>query len=379
MFEVDNVSCSRKLCIFTNSNCNLRCTYCYENKTEESSFDFDNIKHQLDIILKEPTEHGTLIKLHGGEPFLVFKQIQDLCEFLWQHNYPEKYIIHTTTNGTLIRGTIQKWLQANKHRFSIKLSIDGKKESHNRNRPGSFDKIDFAFFLRNWPNIVIKMTISPTSIMNFSENVIFLHELGFKNIQPSFAEMVKWQEKGIGRIFFKEMNKLSSYYLEHPEIKPCTFFKVPFENIFINKENSHPCTIGTKKAYDLNTGKKYPCHLFFESVCGKKKSEELSSIDFSKKELLTNHLCSKCPFSKICRTCYAANYIVRGDVAARDEWLCLFNRCRYRAVAQYEFNLATQKIFSEKNDIEKKHTYRKIQAIKVLFPFFERIEKDPKW
>ena len=362
MFVVDNVSCSRKLCIFTNSNCNLRCSYCYENKTEESSFDFDNIKHQLDNLLKEKTEHGTLIKLHGGEPFLVFKQIQDLCEFLWQHNYPENYIIHTTTNGTLIHGNIQKWLQANKHRFSLKLSIDGKRESHNRNRPGSFEKIDFAFFLNNWP-----------------ENVIFLHELGFKNIQPSFAEMVKWPESGMGKIFFEEMKKLSSYYFEHPDIQPCTFFKVPFENIFLNKEKCHPCTIGSKNAYDLNTGKKYPCHLFFESVCGKKKSEELLNMDLSKKEMLINNLCMKCPFMKMCRTCYAANYIVRGDVSARDEWLCLFNRCRYRAVAQYEFNLATQDVFSEKTEIEKMQTYKKIKAIRTLIPFFEEIENDSKW
>lgn len=379
MFEVDNVSCSRKLCIFTNSNCNLRCTYCYENKTETSSFDFEDIKLQLDILLKKTTEHGTLIKLHGGEPFLAFDQIKDLCEFLWKHDYPEKYIIHTTTNGTLIHDGIQEWLHVNKHRFSIKLSIDGKKESHNRNRPGSFDKIDFAFFLKNWPDIVVKMTISPLSIIDFAENVIFLHELGFKNIQPSFAEMVKWPESGMGKIFFEEMNKLSLYYLNHSEIKPCSFFKVPFENIFIGKDNCHPCTIGSKNAYDLNTGKQYPCHLFFESVCGKKKSEELLNMDFSKKSSLINVACKKCPFVKMCRTCYAANYIMRDNVSARDEWLCLFNRCRYRAVAQYEFNLITRNDFSFKTEIEKYRMFKKIKAIRKLLPSFEKIEEDLRW
>lgn len=379
MFEVDNVTCSRKLCIFTNSNCNLRCTYCYENKTEESSFDFEDVKRQLDIFLKETTEHGTLIKLHGGEPFLVFPQIQDLCEFLWQHHYPEKYIIHTTTNGTLIHGPIQEWLSANRHRFSIKLSVDGKRESHNRNRPGSFDRIDFAFFLRNWPDIVVKMTISPSSIVDFAENVIFLHELGFKNIHPSFAEMVSWPASGMGRIFSEEMKKLSVYYLGHPEIKPCSFFKVPFENIFMAGDSCHPCTIGSKNAYDLNNGKQYPCHLFFESVCGKKKSEELLNMDFSKKELLTNSRCSKCPFVKMCRTCYAANYIARDDIAFRDPWMCLFNRCRYKAVAQYEFCRIGQENFHEQSEIEKYRTYKKMKAVRILLPFFEQVEKDSRW
>ncbi len=379
MFEVNSASCSRKLCIFTNSNCNLRCTYCYENKTEESSFNFEHIKLQLDSLLREPTEHGTLIKLHGGEPFLVFKQIQNLCEFLWQHNYPEKYIIHTTTNGTLIHGPIQDWLQANKHHFSIKLSVDGKRESHNKNRPGSFEKIDFAFFIKNWPNIPIKMTVSPASISDFAENVIFLHKLGFKNILPSFAEMVKWPKSGMGKIFFEEMEKLSSYYLRHPEVKPCTFFNVPFENIYISSDNCRPCTIGSKTAYDLNTGKSYPCHLFFESVCGKKKSEELLAFDFSKKNLLTNAHCSQCPFVTMCSTCYAANYIIRGNVAARDEWLCLFNRCRYRAVAQYEYNLAINNELHEKTEVEKIQMYKKIKAIRTLLPFFESIENDPRW
>ena len=81
----------------------------------------------------------------------------------------------------------------------------------------------------------------------------------------------------------------------------------------------------------------------------------------------------------MCRTCYAANYIMRDNVSARDEWLCLFNRCRYRAVAQYEFNLITRNDFSFKTEIEKYRMFKKIKAIRKLLPSFEKIEEDLRW
>ena len=51
-----------------------------------------------------------------------------------------------TTNGTLIHGEIANWLSKNKERVRIKLSLDGDKQTHDRNRvkidgTGTFDEI----------------------------------------------------------------------------------------------------------------------------------------------------------------------------------------------------------------------------------------------
>ena len=79
----------------------------------------------------EKTEHGTKIKLHGGEPFLVFPKIKQLCETLWEKQFPEYYHFSVTTNGTLIHGDIKRWLYENRDKITLKLSLDGSRKSHN--------------------------------------------------------------------------------------------------------------------------------------------------------------------------------------------------------------------------------------------------------
>lgn len=91
---------SNKICISTNSSCNLRCSYCYEREKKNLEFDVEEAFNILDEHLKNRTTFGTKIKLHGGEPFIVFQKIKDLCERIWSKDYPEKYHFHLTTRLT---------------------------------------------------------------------------------------------------------------------------------------------------------------------------------------------------------------------------------------------------------------------------------------
>jgi len=84
------------------------------------------------------------ILFHGGEPFMAYKRIREICEWLWAREWPVNYICYATTNGTLIHGEIKEWLLKNKHRFCLGLSLDGTRDMHNRNRSNSYEKIDIA-------------------------------------------------------------------------------------------------------------------------------------------------------------------------------------------------------------------------------------------
>lgn len=140
-------SYSRKICIATNYSCNLNCIYCFETNRNTSEFDVDEAFAILMSELYESTPNGTKIKLHGGEPFMVFPKIRELCERLWSADIPESFHIHLTTNGTLVHGEIQSWLYENRDSISVKLSLDGDRLSNEINRPGSFDNIDLPFSL----------------------------------------------------------------------------------------------------------------------------------------------------------------------------------------------------------------------------------------
>ena len=63
---------SRRIYVSTNFSCNLNCVYCFEKNKNDIEFDVAEAVSILEKMLMEKTEHGTKIKLHGGEPFLVF-------------------------------------------------------------------------------------------------------------------------------------------------------------------------------------------------------------------------------------------------------------------------------------------------------------------
>ena len=367
---------SRKICFSTNLSCNLNCVYCYEHKIKDDNLNFKYVEDNLVRILSEKTSNGTLIKLHGGEPFLVFNKLRKLCDFLWAQNFDEDFLFRMTTNGTLVHGEIQKWLIENRNRVSLKLSLDGNKEAHNLNRPNSYDKIDIPFFLSTWPNIELKMTISPGSLRLLCDSIIHLHSIGFTNISTSFAELVDWSSCNYPIVLAEEMDRLSQFYLAHPDLNKCSLYNVPFRHIYNKNTLFHPCTVDVKEAYDFHTGKTYPCHLYFESVCGKKTSEELCNIDLTLEENRVSKKCKNCIFLNICHTCYVANYISRGATYKRDEAHCMLNKVRYWKVAHFYFLWLVNGNKSMEKTIEDYQLYCDMVAINKLIPKFAEIERE---
>lgn len=363
---------SRSVFITANVACNLRCVYCYEkDKTSASSFDLERAKKLLSETLSTKTENGTLINIHGGEPLLSYLKIRELCEWAWKQNFPEEFHFFASTNGTFVHGEIQNWFKAHKEDFSLGLSLDGTRAMHNANRSNSFDLIDLDFFVKTWPEQGVKTTISPLSIETLAEGIIFMHQVGFKEISANHAEMIDlWSDPKYYDIFRREMAKLADFYLKNPGIKRCSLFDVEFGAVLI-KEHRKWCGIGTDmEAIDVD-GSKHPCHLFFESVCGKDKSLEGDKIDFTDENNYVSQKCADCPILNICPTCYASNYIARGNIAERDMSICEFQKIRMAEVAKFEYNrLVNTPIDASKlTDEEKVARIHQLEGIKVLAPF----------
>lgn len=329
---------TRSIYITTNLTCNLRCIYCYEqDKSSQTTFDIEQAKRTLHKTLSTKTTRGTLVSFHGGEPFLSYNKIKELCEWVWEQNFPETFTFFATSNGTLIHGEIQEWLYKNRHRFIVGLSLDGTREMQNANRSNSFDLIDLDFFIKAWPKQGVKMTISPITIHSLSEGLIFIHEKGFYDVRANLAEMTDWSDPAYLKIYKRELDKLSEYYLTHPNIEESSLFNVFFAGL-LNNDIRKWCGAGTEmEAIDVD-GRKYPCHLFFESVCGKEKSEKSHLINFSNPDEYISGYCRSCQLLPICPTCYGSNYVARGNIADRDLSLCELHKVRFAAVARYEYN-----------------------------------------
>lgn len=358
---------SNKICIATNTSCNLNCTYCYERTKNNLEFDVNEAFNVIDKYLKTKTRFGTKIKLHGGEPFMVFPKIKQLCERLWANEYPEYYHVHLTSNGTLVHGAIQEWLYKYRDKITVKLSLDGNKKSSDINRPNSFEQIDIPFFVKTWPNIRINMTITPETLSYLAENIKFLHSVNINNIISHFALMIDWEKCNLEMVLYEQMLELANYYLDHPEITPCHFFSPNIGDTLYDPLFNAACVRGQGKAYDYQTKKYYPCFMCFPALAGPNGAEELSKIDFSNTDKLEEECCLNCPFINICPTCYAENYITRGNISRRDMALCSYQKIIIAVLFKYEYAKLMKVEKPKPDDIRKmmaiQKWYNEIEAI----------------
>lgn len=306
--------------------CNLDCSYCYEKNKSSRAMSIETAQNIIEYeLLKQDGFDTCEIQFFGGEPFLRFDFIQEICGYIWRKKWDKRCLCFTTTNGTLVHGEIQDWLAANRERFVCSLSLDGNREAHNINRSDSYDLIDIDFFRRIWPLQTAKMTISPESLPYLAESVIFLHEKGIP-FSNNLAYGVDWQRKDLLQIMNIQLERLAQYYIENPDVPMCRMLDLNIESVNYEQKINRWCGAGVSlSAYDVE-GTRYPCHLFQPLSAAKKgNAAEVISKVFAEMETMDPR-CENCPVYNVCPTCYGHNFAATGNIAKRDETLCNFTK-----------------------------------------------------
>ena len=121
--------------------CNLRCSYCiYSNfnnalqRTHSNkTMSWDVAKRSIDFLMEHSIDnHRVNIAFYGGEPFLNYKLIKQVVEYI-QERYSYKTVTYAlTTNGTILTDEIIAFLIDNN--VSMTVSLDGGEEIHDVNR-----------------------------------------------------------------------------------------------------------------------------------------------------------------------------------------------------------------------------------------------------
>jgi len=317
--------------------CNLNCIYCFEKSKKAQSMSFETAIKVLTYELENsPGFDEISCDFMGGEPFLEFELIKNVCEYFWATQTPKKISFYTTTNGTLVHNEIKEWLRCNKDRFSCMLSLDGCEESHNINRSNSYAKIDIPFFLEMWPNMKVKGITSQKTLSNLYNNVVFLHELGFKKVEMKLAYGFDWSDASLCKLLEAELAKLTKYYTIHHDIVPCSLLNVDFTQV--NEEGKSVkkwCNAGVNTvSYDMD-GKLYPCRYFQDLVKAKHiTNEEIWKYDYNLIQDTLSGGCTKCLLRDLCRTCYAYNYENSHDFGTKGLENCRITRITISAAAQ---------------------------------------------
>jgi uncharacterized protein len=136
--------------VVLNLDCNFACVYCYEGDMKGKLYMSDETADRLiDFIKERFTEEkkSLLIDFYGGEPLLSIGRIKSISQAIrsFIESRGASYDFTLVTNGSLFKRKVAEELVPLGLK-SVKITLDGPAEIHNRCRPfksgaGSFDTI----------------------------------------------------------------------------------------------------------------------------------------------------------------------------------------------------------------------------------------------
>lgn len=301
----------KTLLLLISHSCNLNCKYCYEWHKDSRLMTWEQALKILESEFLSCTEEIDSVDLLGGEPLTNFPLIKRISNWVWKNSPDTK--IFARTNGTLLTDEMKKWFSKNRDHFILGLSLDGTPEMNSINR--GFKYSDLYFFITNWPENPIKMTLFPDSINYLYESVISLYNKGAKVI-AGLAQGVPWDEKSCSTLLF-ELEKLNDYYLSNIHLSPIEpLYDLNFEKAFWimpTDITENACWDNANiHSYDCD-GERLPCHMFSTIVQGTEKRQRILSDRKDITYEIVCEECRECPIRWSCKNCMAMNYQHTGD------------------------------------------------------------------
>ncbi|MEZ3430994.1 MAG: thioether cross-link-forming SCIFF peptide maturase [Lachnospiraceae bacterium] len=322
----------KALCLHIAHDCNLKCRYCFAEEGEyhgrRALMSYEVGKKALDFLVANSGSRVNLeVDFFGGEPLMNWQVVKDLVAYGRSLEEPnnKRFRFTLTTNGVLLSDDIIDF--ANREMANIVLSVDGRKEIHDKMRPlaggqGSYDLVIPKFKKvaesRNQTNYYVRGTFTHFN-KDFAADVCHLADLGFEQIsvEPVVApdgedyalvpedipellseydklavEMVRRHKEGKGFNFFHFMIDLKG--------GPCVYKRLS------------GCGSGTEYLAVTPWGDFYPCHQFVgqESFLMGNVDDGITNTDI-REQFKACNVYSK----EKCRNCFAKFYCSGGCAA----------------------------------------------------------------
>ena len=185
----------KALCLHIAHDCNLACRYCFAEEGEyhgrRAIMSYEVGKQALDFLIANSGNRRNLeVDFFGGEPLMNWDVVKRLVQYGREQEklHDKNFRFTLTTNGVLLNDEIMEF--CNKEMANVVLSVDGRKEVHDKMRPfrngsGSYDLImpKFEKFAesRHQTNYYVRGTFTHFN-KDFAADVLSLADKGFKQI-----------------------------------------------------------------------------------------------------------------------------------------------------------------------------------------------------
>lgn len=114
--------------IFTTTDCNARCFYCYEDRAKKAYMSIDTAERVCDFILGNLGDRKCLIQWFGGEP-LMNPSVIDLITERLKKQADFMMISNASLIDVIGVDQIKKW-----HIAKIQVTLDGTQDAYNRRK-----------------------------------------------------------------------------------------------------------------------------------------------------------------------------------------------------------------------------------------------------
>lgn len=322
----------KALCLHVAHTCNLNCSYCFASQGkyhgDRALMSFEVGKRAIDFLVENSGTRTNLeVDFFGGEPLMnweVVKQIVLYARSIEKEKH-KNFRFTLTTNGMLIDDEVIEF--SNKEMSNVVLSLDGRKEIHDRLRvdykgEGSYDKIVPKFKklveARGGKGYYMRGTFTHAN-PDFTKDVLHMADLGFTELSmepvvgapddpasltPEDIEIVKEQYEILANEMLKrekEGNPITFYhYMLDLTEGPCIYKRIS------------GCGSGTEYMAVTPWGDLYPCHQFVGE-----DSYKLGNIfDGVTNEALRDEFrCCNAYAREDCKDCWAKLYCSGGCAA----------------------------------------------------------------
>ncbi|MCR5294489.1 MAG: thioether cross-link-forming SCIFF peptide maturase [Lachnospiraceae bacterium] len=330
----------KALCLHIAHDCNLACRYCFAEEGEyhgrRALMSLEVGRKALDFLAGHSGFRRNLeVDFFGGEPLMNWNVVKELVAYGHEIEEktkdtpaPKKFRFTLTTNGVLLNDEIMDF--CNREMHNVVLSIDGRKEVHDKMRPfrkgqGSYDFIipKFLKFAEMRRKLGLQYYVRGTYThwnLDFSKDVLHLADLGFDQIsvepvvappeadyaiRPEDLPFLEEQYDLLAREMIRRKKAGKAFHFFHFMIDlsggPCVYKRLS------------GCGSGTEYLAVTPWGDFYPCHQFVgmeEFLLGNVdegvRREDLVS-EFKKVNVYSKEECSRCFSRFYCSGGCAAN------------------------------------------------------------------------
>jgi len=322
----------KALCLHVAHTCNLNCEYCFASQGkyhgDRAVMSLEVGKRALDFLIENSgTRHNLEVDFFGGEPLMNFDMLKELVAYARsiEKKYNKNFRFTLTTNGLLIDDDVIDF--ANRECVNVLLSLDGRKEIHDRYRVdyagnGSWERIVPKFQklveARGGKDYYMRGTFTHAN-PDFLKDIQQMLDLGFTELSMEPVVCAPGDPSELTAedlpIVLEQYEKLAELMIECDKAgKPFTFYHYMIDltgGPCIYKRISG-CGSGTEYMAVTPWGDLYPCHQFV----GEEKFKLGDIWNGVSNTAIQDEFCSCNVYARPeCRDCWARLYCSGGCAA----------------------------------------------------------------